>query len=84
MRNVNENMQREDICNIDNQPGPSQEVGHSRVCLLCGCSILRRRSDVILHSNPNQLQQEIVTVITHSIPLNQVRIVPLLLNNICL
>lgn len=72
MRNVNENMQQEDISDMENQPGTSEGVGHTRVCLLCGCSILRRRSDVILHPNPNQLQQQIVTLVTNSIS-NQVR-----------
>lgn len=59
-----------EISSNDNQlPGSShtQAVGHSKVCLMCGCSILRRKSDQILRSNPSELQQMIATIIINSI-----------------
>ena len=43
----------------------SQVIGHSKVCLMCGRSILRRKSDLILHNNPSELQQTIATIIVN-------------------
>lgn len=64
-----------EISSNDNQlPGSchTQVVGHSNVCLMCGCSILRRRADQILRSNPSELQEMITTVILNSIEAQEV------------
>lgn len=62
MFSVNENLQQDSSGNIDQQAGSSHQ-GHTNVCLLCGLSTLRRRSDKILRSNPSQLQQSMINII---------------------
>ena len=69
MMTVNQKI-HEQVSSNDNQlPGSShsQVMGHSKVCLMCGCSILRRKSDQILRNNPSELQQTIATIITNSV-----------------
>ncbi|KAL4702935.1 hypothetical protein ACJJTC_008345 [Scirpophaga incertulas] len=43
--------------------GPSTRR-QTNACLLCGSSILNRRSDKILRENPNEMQQSIIDLIT--------------------
>ncbi|KAL4704332.1 hypothetical protein ACJJTC_019377 [Scirpophaga incertulas] len=43
--------------------GPSTRR-QTNACLLCGSSILNRRSDKILRENPNEMQQSIINLIT--------------------
>ncbi|XP_045456110.1 uncharacterized protein LOC123665925 [Melitaea cinxia] len=58
---VNNNLQNEVPGNLE--AGSSTSRGHRNVCLLCGCSILRRQSDKILKESPNEMQQTIITII---------------------
>ncbi|CAG4938450.1 unnamed protein product [Parnassius apollo] len=70
MISVNHSLQ--EISGIDDQqPGPSHQ-GHASVCLLCGCSILRRQSDRILRDNPTDLQQLMFTIIENRVAPRQV------------
>ncbi|CAH2109329.1 unnamed protein product [Euphydryas editha] len=62
MFSVNENFQQDVSGNADQQAGPSHQ-GHTNVCLLCGLSTLRRRSDKILRSNPSELQLCMIAII---------------------
>ncbi|CAH2083256.1 unnamed protein product [Euphydryas editha] len=58
---VNNNLQNEVPGN--EEAGPSTIRDHKNVCLLCGCSILRRQSDKIFIESPNEMQQTIITII---------------------
>ncbi|KAL4703795.1 hypothetical protein ACJJTC_011595 [Scirpophaga incertulas] len=46
--------------------GPSTRR-QTNACLLCGSSILNRRSDKILRENPNEMQQSIIDLITNKL-----------------
>lgn len=58
---------------IDQVPGSSNQ-GHRHVCLLCGLSILRRRSDLILKQNGLDLDRNIANIIESRIAPRQVSI----------
>lgn len=62
MFEVNQNLQQHVSGNDDQQAGPSQQ-GHTNVCLLCGLSTLRRRSDRVLRNNPSELQLSMIAII---------------------
>ncbi|CAG4990707.1 unnamed protein product [Parnassius apollo] len=67
---VNHSLQ--EISGIDNQqPRPSPQ-GHTSVCLLCGCSLLRRKSDRILRDNPMDLHKLMFTIIENRVAPRQV------------
>ncbi|VVC87890.1 unnamed protein product [Leptidea sinapis] len=68
---VNQVLQ-EEINPQGGQQASSSNRGHSQVCILCGCSILRRQSDLIFRENPSQLQIQVVSIIEGRISPRQV------------
>lgn len=86
MRAVNQTLADEDrgsqtVASL--RAGPSQEAdtteedvssrrGHTRVCVLCGLSVLRRRSDLIFKENPSNLEITIMNMIESRIVPRQV------------
>lgn len=71
MFSVNRDLQQEVSAN-DNQQAESSHQGHAHVCLLCGSSILRRQSDLILRNNPTQLQITMRNIIESRVAPRQV------------
>lgn len=69
MDSVNQNLQQH--TNEGATAGPSPR-GHSNVCLLCGCSLIRRQSDKVLKDSPTELQQNIMNIIKRKIEPRQV------------
>lgn len=72
MAAVNQNLQQ-NISSGGEQAGPSRR-GHINVCVLCGCSIARRQSDIILRENPTELQQNTINIIQGRLEPRQVNI----------
>lgn len=68
---VNQCLQQEVSGSGDQDAGPSHR-GHTHVCLLCGCSILRRQSDKILRDNPTDMQRSIIAIIENRLAPRQV------------
>uniref|UniRef100_A0A2A4JAT5 Uncharacterized protein n=1 Tax=Heliothis virescens TaxID=7102 RepID=A0A2A4JAT5_HELVI len=66
---VNQNLQLD--ANEGEQSGPSHR-GHINVCLLCGCSLVRRQSDKVLKDNPTELQQDMINIIQMKIEPRQI------------
>ncbi|KAL4708097.1 hypothetical protein ACJJTC_009876 [Scirpophaga incertulas] len=62
MNAVNSNLQQ-NIASREEQQAISTQRGHTNVCLLCGCSLIKKQSDKILRENPTELQQSIINII---------------------
>lgn len=57
MAAVNQNVQQ----NTDNEPqAGTSHRGHINVCILCGCSLVRRQSNKILIDNPTEMQLQMI------------------------
>lgn len=64
--------------NLQNQVSGSEDAGtstrgHTNVCILCGCSTLRRQSDKIFRENPTEMQQSIINIIESRLAPREVR-----------
>lgn len=46
--------------------------GHTNVCMICGCSTVRRQRDRILRDNPTELQLTMIQIITARVAPRQV------------
>ncbi|CAK1583453.1 unnamed protein product [Parnassius mnemosyne] len=68
---VNQCLEHEVSGRSDQHAGPSHR-GHTHVCLLCGCSILRRQSNKILRDNPTDLQSSITVIIENKLAPRQI------------
>ncbi|CAG4980978.1 unnamed protein product [Colias eurytheme] len=60
MRAVNDALNRD---SGEQQAAGSSHQGHTQVCVLCGLSILRRRSDLILRGNGSYLDRSIANIV---------------------
>lgn len=56
----------------EQQASGSSHQGHRQVCVLCGLSILRRRSDLILKENASDFDKNITSIIESRIAPRQV------------
>lgn len=69
MAAINQDLQQD--TDEPEQAGPSP-WGHTHVCLLCGCSLIRRQSDNIVKDNPTELQQNMINIIQMKLETRQV------------
>ncbi|GBP34175.1 hypothetical protein EVAR_30727_1 [Eumeta japonica] len=67
MAAVNRALQEEGNPPDGQQASTSCNRGHTHVCILCGCSTLRRQRDIILRENPTELHTSMVTIIEQRI-----------------
>lgn len=67
MRSVNEILHADNSADMGHAGSSQHCVGHHKVCIFCGRSILKRQSNIVLKDNPTELESTIINYVSSKI-----------------